>query len=230
MFLPAMGYHPHKQIHRGHEVHDHLSENFVHYFYLDHSFVLNNCYVTSFGNSLPASRQVFILMIEPLRGSQNFFSFRRAKPGAINRLVPYGTRVIIFLTSNSGNNLMKCALINLPSNNLLYSSLPLASLYGEISVRTISINSCMTSSDNFFPLKNADVFFKKIGIGPTPPAEIAASFILSPFISIAMAEFTLAISRLVLLLTFSKLNLKFFDGASNQIFAIYSSGRLSSCL
>ena len=44
------------------------------------------------------------------------------------------------------------------------------------------------------------------------------------------AEFTLAISRQVRLLTFSKLNFEFSFGISNHIFSMYSSAVLSSCL
>ena len=73
-----------------------------------------------------------------------------------------------------GNKIIKCALINCPNNSLLYSLLPLASLIGEISDAAISMAPEIVSSEIFFPFKNAAVFCKYIGTGPTPPAEIPA--------------------------------------------------------
>src|SRR5687767_14487561 len=50
------------------------------------------------------------------------------------------------------------------------------------------------------------------------------------FIVMLIAEFTLAISRWVRLLTFSKLNDVFLPGSSNQIFSTYSCVFLSNVL
>src|SRR3990170_238081 len=135
-----------------------------------------------------------------------------------------------FLVAISGNNVIKCAFINWPSNNRLYSLVPLASLIGEISVCAVSMASSITPSVILFPCKKPDVFCKYMGTGPTPPAEIAAPSIIFLFIVMLIAEFTVAISRWVRLLTFSKWKNVFLAGNSNQIFSIYSCGFLSTIL
>ncbi len=122
------------------------------------------------------------------------------------------------------------AFINCASKSCLYSFVPLASLIGEISVCAVLIAAETTCLLISFPLRKADVFSKYRGTGPTPPADIAASSIKPLFIFIWIAEFTVAISRCVRLLTFSKLNKEFFPGNSNHILVIASPGFLSNCL
>src|SRR5258705_9887002 len=86
-----------------------------------------------------------------------------------------------------GNKVIKCALINCPSNNVLYSLLPLASLMGEISDLVISTTSCINSSLICLPLRKADDFGRYIGTGPTPPADIPALSMILPFIPMLIA-------------------------------------------
>ena len=125
---------------------------------------------------------------------------------------------------------MKWAFINWVNRSRLYSSEPRASLIGEISVCMISIASSMICSDNILPVRKCDAFERYIGIGPTPPAAMDADTMVCSLVVMRMAELTLAISRCVRLLTFSKWKSVSASGNSNQMLWMNSSVFLSSCL
>ena len=105
----------------------------------------------------------------------------------------------------------------------LYASVPRASLIGDISDWTISVSSWISEAVTLLPSRNALLFARYIGTGPTPPADNdAAAIVCSSCILKQIAEFTLAISRLVRLQTFSKLKRSVADGNSNMIFSMIS--------